>query len=218
MFDAADEIYRSYIMRNIAPGFPACMFIPIIASRRVASPYVTYPPPESCHNLDQSPLQERACRLEEQSFLPNWQANVRDFLAWLFLYPDRVQHLLFFPRMRERKRGPIGIRGREGRRAGSLRPVARIRRFIQSRIASAEIGTRSNLISRARGSSISSWWLDLVSGRSLSFSPGSECEFSRPLSVGKQNYEVGEYFSSARDNALSMILSALAIALNYCAH
>lgn len=50
MTRAADEIYRSYIMRNIAPSFPACMFIPIIASRRPMSLI----PPESCRNLDQS--------------------------------------------------------------------------------------------------------------------------------------------------------------------
>lgn len=89
--------------------FPrACLFR---YSHRVAS---RRPPSLILRKLPQSgskPLQERAGRLEEQSFLPNWQANVRDFLARLvpnllsLSRPDHVQHLPLFLRARERELG-----------------------------------------------------------------------------------------------------------------
>ena len=207
-FDAANEIYRSYIIRNIAPDFPVCMFIPIIASRHVALPYVAYPPKATAIWI--KAVAAGTCRPARGAILLAGRTDGRTYEISLpsCIYPDRVQHPSLFSLAAKTK----GWSDQNSKQKTKFIATDSNPRFIQSRIASAKIG--SDLISYARPrreSSIScNWWYDFVSGWSLSSlapSVNSDWRISRPLSVGKQNYEVWEYFSSTRDNVLSTTLS-----------
>ena len=96
-FDAANEIYiRSYIIRNIAPGFPVCMFIPIIASRHVALPYVAYPPKAAAIWI--KAVATGTCRPARGAILLAELTGERTRFSRLavFFYPDCVQHPSLF--------------------------------------------------------------------------------------------------------------------------
>lgn len=92
-------------MRNIASGFPACMFIPIIASRRVTLRRLSS---ESCRNLDQSRCRNVQARSRSN---PSCRTDGRTYeisSPGCSLYPDRVQHpSLFSSGAEERECGPV---------------------------------------------------------------------------------------------------------------
>lgn len=102
-FHAANEIYRSYIIRNIASGFPACMFIPIIASRHVASPYVAYP--QKAAAIWIKAVAAETCRPAREAILLIELTGERTRFPRLavFFYPDRVQHQSLFSLVAETK-------------------------------------------------------------------------------------------------------------------
>jgi len=189
----------------LASDFLGCMFIPIIASR-VASPAIAYPrkPLQSGSEL----LQERAGRLEEQSFLPNWRADVRDFHARLFLHPDRVQHLSLFLRAREQFRSVRSESEGKNRVHCDRRLVSTI--YPVADCLRGEIG--ADLISRVTPtkkleSFLSSamarsriWPISIFLSRVLSTS--ELCPDFTGVKHWKRNCEIWEYFSSICDSIL----------------
>lgn len=205
---ALEKSSRSWEM--LAPDFLGCMFIRIIASR-VASPAIAYPrkPLQS----GSEPLQERADRLEEQSFLPNWRADVRDFHAGLFLSPIVFNICLFFS-ARESSGDPVGIRRKK---PGSLRIAARIYDLSSSGLPPRRDRGRSNF---ARDPDEEAWELS-ISGDGL-ISHLADLYLSLPgyklrpdfsgVKHGKRNCEIWKYFSSICDSVLfSTIFSSSAL-------
>ena len=86
----------SYIIRNIAPDFPVCMFIPIIASRHVALPYVAYPPKATAIWI--KAVAAGTCRPARGAILLAGRTDGRTYEISLpsCIYPDRVQHPSLF--------------------------------------------------------------------------------------------------------------------------
>lgn len=135
-------------MRNIPPNFPACMFIPIIASCRPSCRLS----PKHCRNLDQNPCRNRATDRGSRSN-SSYRSDGRTYEISLLGScsrllsppppPDRVQHLPLFLRAREL--------GSDQESQGKTRFIATggsYPWFIQSRIASVR-RSGADLISRA---------------------------------------------------------------------